>query len=122
MIMCSYNECVVVYFFFSSRRRHTCCALVTGVQTCALPDLARLAPLADLDQRAAQPIAIAQAGGAFDQPAGRDILPERPWRGQQRVAAQRFGPTGIMIAWIMVDRLVGAALHRQVGLPVASDA
>src|SRR3546814_13511072 len=24
-------------FFFSSRRRHTSCALVTGVQTCALP-------------------------------------------------------------------------------------
>src|SRR3546814_1488989 len=27
------------YFFFSSRRRHTRCALVTGVQTCALPIL-----------------------------------------------------------------------------------
>src|SRR3546814_3355825 len=27
--------CIV--FFFSSRRRHTRCALVTGVQTCALP-------------------------------------------------------------------------------------
>src|SRR3546814_968538 len=31
--------CTVLYivFFFSSRRRHTRCALVTGVQTCALP-------------------------------------------------------------------------------------
>src|SRR3546814_11502929 len=35
--------CVLSYvvssfcFFFSSRRRHTRCALVTGVQTCALP-------------------------------------------------------------------------------------
>src|SRR3546814_565471 len=28
-----------VIFFFSSRRRHTRCALVTGVQTCALPIL-----------------------------------------------------------------------------------
>src|SRR3546814_9054073 len=28
-----------VMFFFSSRRRHTRCALVTGVQTCALPIL-----------------------------------------------------------------------------------
>src|SRR3546814_8523458 len=28
---------VVSIFFFSSRRRHTRCALVTGVQTCALP-------------------------------------------------------------------------------------
>src|SRR3546814_3377545 len=31
--MCS----CVLFFFFSSRRRHTRCALVTGVQTCALP-------------------------------------------------------------------------------------
>src|SRR3546814_17245132 len=29
----------VMCFFFSSRRRHTRCALVTGVQTCALPIL-----------------------------------------------------------------------------------
>src|SRR3546814_8155334 len=31
--------CIVVgwFVFFSSRRRHTRCALVTGVQTCALP-------------------------------------------------------------------------------------
>src|SRR3546814_7262236 len=28
---------VIYHFFFSSRRRHTRCALVTGVQTCALP-------------------------------------------------------------------------------------
>src|SRR3546814_7865490 len=26
-----------LFFFFSSRRRHTRCALLTGVQTCALP-------------------------------------------------------------------------------------
>src|SRR3546814_8375349 len=30
-------EIFVMCFFFSSRRRHTRCALVTGVQTCALP-------------------------------------------------------------------------------------
>src|SRR3546814_19278477 len=30
----SYSD---IFFFFSSRRRHTRCALVTGVQTCALP-------------------------------------------------------------------------------------
>src|SRR3546814_16399414 len=28
---------LIIVFFFSSRRRHTSCALVTGVQTCALP-------------------------------------------------------------------------------------
>src|SRR3546814_7286581 len=30
-------DTVVNVFFISSRRRHTSCALVTGVQTCALP-------------------------------------------------------------------------------------
>src|SRR3546814_3938641 len=30
-------DCCCSLFFFSSRRRHTRCALVTGVQTCALP-------------------------------------------------------------------------------------
>src|SRR3546814_8727014 len=29
--------CCVLLVFFASRRRHTRCALVTGVQTCALP-------------------------------------------------------------------------------------
>src|SRR3546814_2651560 len=32
-------SCLLCFFFFSSRRRHTICALVTGVQTCALPIL-----------------------------------------------------------------------------------
>src|SRR3546814_6514541 len=32
-------RCVFSILFFSSRRRHTRCALVTGVQTCALPIL-----------------------------------------------------------------------------------
>src|SRR3546814_5377562 len=35
------------FFFFSSRRRHTRCALVTGVQTCALPISARVEVLAE---------------------------------------------------------------------------
>src|SRR3546814_3739652 len=30
-------DTLFLFFFFSSRRRHTRCALVTGVQTCALP-------------------------------------------------------------------------------------
>src|SRR3546814_2928586 len=34
-VSCHY--CSSCRFFFSSRRRHTSCALVTGVQTCALP-------------------------------------------------------------------------------------
>src|SRR3546814_5554651 len=38
--------------FFSSRRRHTSCALVTGVQTCALPILPRIERNIALDQAA----------------------------------------------------------------------
>src|SRR3546814_1766192 len=34
--------CYGCYVVFSSRRRHTRCALVTGVQTCALPIYRRL--------------------------------------------------------------------------------
>src|SRR3546814_9684547 len=44
LVICWYVTCSEVWvreclsvFFFSSRRRHTRCALVTGVQTCALP-------------------------------------------------------------------------------------
>src|SRR3546814_8570149 len=32
-----FEFCIRFFFFVSSRRRHTRCALVTGVQTCALP-------------------------------------------------------------------------------------
>src|SRR3546814_4103072 len=39
LCLCSVLLCVVMFLFFvfSSRRRHTRCAVVTGVQTCALP-------------------------------------------------------------------------------------
>src|SRR3546814_6148333 len=48
-------------FFFSSRRRHTRCALVTGVQTCALPISAvsmRLGALEDVERSEGQDIAL----------------------------------------------------------------
>src|SRR3546814_2343086 len=38
MMYCVDSGCLCFdLFFFSSRRRHTRCAVVTGVQTCALP-------------------------------------------------------------------------------------
>src|SRR3546814_3522466 len=40
-----------MFFFFSSRRRHTRCALVTGVQTCALPIFVTFAALIDGTER-----------------------------------------------------------------------
>src|SRR3546814_8684019 len=47
------NVCDYV-FFFSSRRLHTRCALVTGVQTCALP----ISPLSDFSAET-RPVLIA---------------------------------------------------------------
>src|SRR3546814_1568600 len=53
-----------VCFFFSSRRRHTRCALVTGVQTCALPISAdELLPAA---LELAQQIAEHEPGGVVE--------------------------------------------------------
>src|SRR3546814_5494894 len=43
-IRCMSIWSLLFLFFFSSRRRHTRCALVTGVQTCALPISAPAAP------------------------------------------------------------------------------
>src|SRR3546814_7075152 len=37
LFVCCLSLSSVICFFLSSRRRHTRCALVTGVQTCALP-------------------------------------------------------------------------------------
>src|SRR3546814_14310199 len=63
----------VLLLFFSSRRRHTRCALVTGVQTCALPisvaeDGSAVVPLLgghrganDLARRVAQALGIEAA-------------------------------------------------------------
>src|SRR3546814_3328290 len=52
-------------FFFSRRRRHTRCALVTGVQTCALPILRET--LRALAQHQVRTLYIAEdlAGGGF---------------------------------------------------------
>src|SRR3546814_9487881 len=50
----------LLFFFFSSRRRHTRCALVTGVQTCALPIWAiyhHLMIAVRLDWRGGEPVA-----------------------------------------------------------------
>src|SRR3546814_20161906 len=43
--ICMFLVCLG-FFLFTSRRRHTRCALVTGVQTCALPISAGAAPAA----------------------------------------------------------------------------
>src|SRR3546814_17468111 len=49
-----YFAMLFAFFFFSSRRRHTRCALVTGVQTCALPIFRRTGRIPALSTRACQ--------------------------------------------------------------------
>src|SRR3546814_5554507 len=60
------------FFFFSSRRRHTRCALVTGVQTCALPIL----PLAAIEvgDRAC-PQRLHHGGPRIGRSGGEQIAP-----------------------------------------------
>src|SRR3546814_6241819 len=66
-----------VLFFFSSRRRHTRCALVTGVQTCALPisRRSRDRPASwSRQERAAEPMPCSSTSGgkaSFSVPASR---------------------------------------------------
>src|SRR3546814_9870175 len=58
-----------VLFFFSSRRRHTRCALVTGVQTCALPiSLSRQAHVTAVDAAGNAMEALQQAANRFQRP------------------------------------------------------
>src|SRR3546814_12083380 len=68
---------MIFRFFFSSRRRHTRCALVTGVQTCALP----------ICKGAAR-----RAGGRPDQlwrcAAARTAAPRRSWKTDPRTSAR----------------------------------
>src|SRR3546814_858039 len=66
----------MLFFFFSSRRRHTRCALVTGVQTCALPiSLSAERARSDIQERHD---AFAQAITSRDaRKAAQDV--DRPW-------------------------------------------
>src|SRR3546814_2396746 len=54
----------VLFFFFSSRRRHTICALVTGVQTCALP-IFRMAAALVADGLRRRSLSTIRALGAY---------------------------------------------------------
>src|SRR3546814_10513316 len=77
-----YVMCVGIVVFFSSRRRHTRCALVTGVQTCALPivEAATAAAMASPLLATAWPsCCIAAAGRAIRAAALASNNRERIW-------------------------------------------
>src|SRR3546814_16310466 len=79
LLYCSFCYSCLLVFFFSSRRRHTICALVTGVQTCALPISRSLigpegvpaGPIHDLAQVFADPQVLAR--GMRFRPEGASI-------------------------------------------------
>src|SRR3546814_7103530 len=64
----------VFVFFFSSRRRHTRCALVTGVQTCALP-ISKLGRIIQ-EQGRPQLKSFADGWGPVKTPNCRGFTPE----------------------------------------------
>src|SRR3546814_4116784 len=89
---------MMVFFFFSSRRRHTRCALVTGVQTCALPICARSASREHPDRPQV-------AGGGGAQAAAevfRGARRHRPGDGR--------GPPPARLAAVLLSRRRGAVM------------
>src|SRR3546814_14124277 len=64
-------------FFFSSRRRHTRCALVTGVQTCALPishhHIANIGILG-VDKKGTESYQVTLGGAADENAALGDVV------------------------------------------------
>src|SRR3546814_8414706 len=65
--------CYVFLFFFSSRRRHTRRALVTGVQTCALP-ISNLIQFLRMQEGDETPFAFRDFISGLDKHEGR-----KPW-------------------------------------------
>src|SRR3546814_7462246 len=109
-------------FFFSSRRRHTRCALVTGVQTCALPILHERV-LAELlaasgvcaDYRAlseAERVALLAAELANDRPLAA------PWH---EWSAETAGEIAIVHAAADIRRRLGAETICQWIISMAQD-
>src|SRR3546814_8362890 len=81
---------VFYVFFFSSRRRHTRCALVTGVQTCALPiSGCTFAPF-----RASQLVPNGQDSGEKGRCARALAIDRRRHRGRHELRSGGAGAAG----------------------------
>src|SRR3546814_7655501 len=90
---------LISYFFFSSRSRHTSCALVTGVQTCALPIYlsrrvekfdTRLAIGTDLEQEPRLPIRVGEAHDRLFGGLAREKALDPPAAIRRRIGAHLF--------------------------------
>src|SRR3546814_8204431 len=102
---------MLLYFFvvvFSSRRRHTRCALVTGVQTCALPISQAAKPTVPANKPAAS-----QTGA----PAQAKKTPAAPSR------KKRNGWVAALVVVVLLAAALAAALwyqHKQYKATTAS--
>src|SRR3546814_12879305 len=97
--------CVCI-FFFSSRRRHTRCALMTGVQTCALPilvtnTLAKDKEIEDRWRGFARPISSRNLGNLVED-AVIDALIEAVRRAYPDLSHRYYA---LKARWFGVDRL-----------------
>src|SRR3546814_5688514 len=102
LILCIYLFFKVLTFFFSSRRRHTRCALVTGVQTCALPIFFhcmkhQIAAMLKAGSGGSI-VNTASVGGTVAIPAhGEYIAAKHAVIGLTRIAAVDYGQQGIRV-------------------------
>src|SRR3546814_11610395 len=101
-------------FFFSSRRRHTRCALVTGVQTCALPISPRL--VAHLVEHLPRPAVAVIGEPTMMRPVnahkGLDAFRTRVRGKEAHSRAPQDGASAILPAVHIVDSIARAAAAR----------
>src|SRR3546814_6665570 len=97
---------LVIVLFYSSRRRHTRCALVTGVQTCALPIVALLGPssrtLKDANSRTNRPSVILLQSVLVPEPRARSIT--RACHARRAPSSKRLSSRYVLLCNTGVDR------------------
>src|SRR3546814_8798498 len=113
-----------VVFFFSSRRRHKRCALVTGVQTCALPIFIESAlaaidarivdslPLAGLEDRLDRMVSISAVIVHADIGTPAHQL-ERIGARLNMMATEGAGRGVLIVPASLIDTAFGAAGHSE---------
>src|SRR3546814_3831300 len=97
----------MIFVFFSSIRRHTRCALVTGVQTCALPislldeaAIARIEAIGTQSVKIRSPLICESKMGVCGKCYGRDLARGTPVNIGEAVgviAAQSIGEPGTQL-------------------------
>src|SRR3546814_3612198 len=105
--------CVVFFYLcFSNRRRHTRCALVTGVQTCALP-------ISAADQQSGQGRRARGRRRARERARAAPFAAQPAQRALSRDQARSHRPPALTVMAHPLDRPVWSALTtRQAGFAI----